>query len=66
MTKLNVLILCFLHFTYISIHQHVLIMLLSSFIIVIMVSDFFLDGIFFVKVQLKKYDFDLYKKDFMK
>jgi hypothetical protein len=53
MTKLNVLILCFLHFTYISIHQHVLIMLLLSFIIVIVVNEFFLDGNFLSKFNLK-------------
>jgi len=65
MTKLNILILCCLHFTYISSHQHVLIMLLLSFIIAIMVCEFSRWN-FFVKVQHKKYDFDLYKKDFMK
>jgi hypothetical protein len=30
MIELNILILCFLHFMYTSIHQHVLIMLLLS------------------------------------
>jgi hypothetical protein len=53
MTKLNILILCCLHFSYISTHQHVLIMLLLSFIIVIVVNDFFLDGNFLSKFNLK-------------
>ncbi len=64
MTKLNVLILCFLDFTYISIHQHVLIMLLLSFIIAIVVNEFFLDGNFLSNFNLTKYDFGLYKKIF--
>jgi hypothetical protein len=52
MTEFKVLIFLF-HFMYIFIDQHVLIMLLLSFIIVIVVNDFILDGIFFIKVQLK-------------
>ncbi len=52
-TKLNVLILCFLHFTYISIHEHVLIILLLSFKIAIVVNEFFLNGKFLSKFNLK-------------
>jgi hypothetical protein len=66
MTKLNVLILGFLHFTYISIHQHDLIMLLLSFIIPIVVDEFFLDGIFLSKFNLKNMILVYTKKYFMK
>jgi hypothetical protein len=53
MTELKVLIF-FFHFMYIYIDQHVLIMLLLlSFIIAIEVSDFFLDGNFLSKFNLK-------------
>jgi uncharacterized membrane protein YwzB len=62
MTKLNILILCFLHFTYISIHQHILIMILLSFVIAIVVSDFFLDGNVLSKFNLKNMILDYTKK----
>jgi hypothetical protein len=65
-TKLNVLILCFLDFTYISIHQHVLIMLLLSFIIVIVVNECFLDGNLLSKFNLKNMILFYTKKYFMK
>ncbi len=64
MTKPNILILFFLHFMYISIHQHVLIMLLLSFIIAIVVNDFFLDGIFSSKFNLKNMNLVYTKKIF--
>jgi hypothetical protein len=66
MTKLNVLILCFLHFTYTSIHQHVLIMLLLSFIIVIVVNECFLDGNLLSKFNLKNMILVYTKKYFTK
>jgi len=43
----------FVHFMYISIDQHVLIVLLLSFIIALVVSDFFLDGKMLSKFNLK-------------
>jgi hypothetical protein len=51
---------------YISFNQHLLIVLLLSFIIAIVVSDFFSRWQNVVKVQPKNYGFDLYKKQFMK
>jgi hypothetical protein len=49
---------------YISIDQRVLIMLLLSFIFAIVVNNSKWQNV--VKVQPKNYDFDLYKKKFMK